>query len=236
MRQAFSASSRNRTRAVLFDLYGTLVPGGTPKERDDLAIEVARDLDVDGVALARLYRESFDQRARGLLGDVKTTLATFAGMLGSSPTDDDLMAAVKRRRDFTLALHKRTRVVPVLEHLRDSNLLLGLVTDCSAETTELWNVSPLARFIDAASFSCEMGARKPHATMYLSVTDALNVECGECLYVGDGGSNELTGSVELGMRAIWFDDGAELERQNPELAWSGERITDLTMLSGFLTN
>lgn len=112
--------------------YGSLVSGGTPQERDGRAIEVAKDLEFDGVALARRYRESFDLRTRGPSGDVKTTVATCAALLGSSPTDADLMATVKRRRDFTLALRKRTRGVPVLEQLSNSNLHVAMVVGVKA--------------------------------------------------------------------------------------------------------
>ena len=42
--------------AILFDLWGTLVPGIPPSVRDAVSREMAADLDVDPQAFALAYR------------------------------------------------------------------------------------------------------------------------------------------------------------------------------------
>ena len=64
------------TRVVLFDLFNTLIPGGSRSERDDVSREIATDLGVDPEAFAALIRATYDERMRGKLGGVRETLET----------------------------------------------------------------------------------------------------------------------------------------------------------------
>jgi putative hydrolase of the HAD superfamily len=60
--------------------------------------------------------------------------------------------------------------------------------------------------------------------------NALKVKPGECLYVGDGGSGELSGAQETGMFPVLLRDPEEqydlasLEREDD---WEGPRIAYL---------
>ena len=55
---------------------------------------------------------------------------------------------------------------------------------------------------DAITLSCELGLTKPHPTMYLRTCEALGVKPEECVFVGDGGSDELNGARALNIIAI----------------------------------
>ena len=66
----------------------------------------------------------------------------------------------------------------------------------------------IAPFVDAAVFSVEVGLRKPDPRMYEMVAERLAVTAGSCLYVGDGGSHELTGAANAEMTAVLLDDPA----------------------------
>jgi putative hydrolase of the HAD superfamily len=61
---------------------------------------------------------------------------------------------------------------------------------------------PIAPLLHAAIYSVHTGTCKPDPTMYLAACAALRVEPRQCLYVGDGGSRELTGARALGMSAV----------------------------------
>ena len=70
--------------------------------------------------------------------------------------------------------------------------------------------SVLWPYFDAPVLSCEAGVMKPDPAIFRLSLDALDVCPAECLYVGDGGSDELTAAHALGMRAIqatWYMDG-----------------------------
>jgi putative hydrolase of the HAD superfamily len=110
------------------------------------------------------------------------------------------------------------------------------VSDCSIETPTIWDDTWLSHALDAHSFSCQLGVRKPDPTIYLSATRTLGVSPEECLYVGDGGSHELSGAKALAMHAVLISDPREDGRERPdeEINWTGDRITSLREISPLL--
>ena len=62
-----------------------------------------------------------------------------------------------------------------------------------------WPSCPLAGLFDVALFSCEVGLVKPEPEIYERCTQALGVSPTQCLFVGDGGSNELVAAKRAGM-------------------------------------
>ncbi|BDZ47961.1 hypothetical protein GCM10025867_02020 [Frondihabitans sucicola] len=212
--------------AVLFDLYGTLAPGGTKELRDAVSREVAADLDVDVDRFAEAVRESFPGRTLGQTGSLDETLRTLAADLGGAPDSVAVGRAVERRVEMTRSLIDSTWALDVLDELRHRGLPLGLVSDCSVETALVWDTTALSARFDAHAFSCEHGVKKPDPRLYRVVTQALGVDPAECLYVGDGGSSELPGAAALGMRAVWLDHPGNQGGTNG-VSWDGETIGEL---------
>jgi putative hydrolase of the HAD superfamily len=70
--------------------------------------------------------------------------------------------AVARRLEFSHELLGVRDAESVLSSLRSDGYSLGIVTDCSAETPEVWLATWLCDAVDAVSFSCVLGTRKPH--------------------------------------------------------------------------
>lgn len=225
-------TGRARPRAVLFDLFNTLVPGGTPVERDRVSHAMAGVLGVDPLLLADLIRQSFDDRTRGRLGDLTETVRWLARQLGAHANDDAIDAAVELRLAMTRRLHDATWALSTLAELGRVGLRRGLVSDCSAETPMIWQQSPLAAHLDALSFSCVTGHRKPEPEAYLTAVSALGVQPQECVFVGDGGSNELAGAAELGMEVYRFrPDRSDLSDSiDQDQTWRGPTLTDLNDL------
>lgn len=115
--------------------------------------------------------------------------------------------------------------------------LLGLVSDASAETPQLWPTSPLSERIAVAVFSCQIGVRKPDPAIYRAATGGLGVAAQACVYVGDGGSGELAGATALGMTALMMrpqTDGEASAASDDLEPWSGPRIASLSELPAFL--
>jgi putative hydrolase of the HAD superfamily len=216
-------------KAVLFDLFNTLIPGGTTAERDATSARMGALLGVDQRQYAVLFRATFDERTRGRLGDLRQTTTMLARQLGAAPLPGAVSAAVQVRLDLNRGLQARTWAVPALAALREMEVPCALVSDCSAETTMMWPTSPLAPYMAATSFSCVTGYRKPAAEAYLTATDALGVRPGDCWFVGDGGSRELSGAEALGMTAIRYIPSADLDGESidGDADWSGPTVTDL---------
>ena len=192
-----------RPAAVLFDLWGTLVPPIPPSVRDVVSREMAVDLGVAPGEFASAYRDSYRERFLGLTGTLQETVAALARACGGSPSTSAVTRAASRRLDLTRRLlASGAATLEVLDELRQREFRLGLVSDSSCETPALWPASPLAARLEAVAFSCLLGARKPDPRIYRCALDALGCAAADCVYVGDGGSHELSGAAALGMRAI----------------------------------
>ncbi len=66
-----------------------------------------------------------------------------------------------------------------------------------------WAESPLAGLFEVEIFSCEVGCVKPEPAIFHRCLDALGLKPKECLFVGDGGSNELIGAKEVGLSTVF---------------------------------
>ena len=98
----------------------------------------------------------------------------------------------------------------LLDALRERGLRLGLVSNAIDPPALLHrDLAELgvAERLDVALFSSEVGWRKPHPAMFERALDALGVEPGRTLFVGDNLVNDVGGASALGMRtcqAVWF--------------------------------
>lgn len=229
-------SGVQHSRVVLFDLFGTLVPGGSGHERDAVSRLIANDFGVDPEEFAMLVRATYDERMRGALGDLRETLADLARRLGAEPFSAHVETAALRRINLTRRLLAQTWAIPALEALTAAGIRIGVVSDCSAETPEIWNESPIATYAEVTSFSCVTGIRKPTPEAYLVATRTLQVDPTDCVFVGDGGSTELTGAESLGMTTYRFAPRDPEARTivDPDLDWSGPEIRDLAQLTSIL--
>ncbi len=219
-------------RTIIFDLYGTLVPGGSRIQRDTLAFQIADVLEVDRMKFADIVRATFDARVRGTMGGLSETISELAQRVGGSPTSRQVAFAAEQRLAFSRGLLSDTYSASYLSQLKSRGYQFGVVTDCSAETPLSWASSWLHDVIDVVAFSCELGVRKPDPEIYLAATRRLNVQPEECVFIGDGGSNELYGAHELGMATTMLADPnlLDTDRFDEVGAWDGAIITSLADL------
>jgi putative hydrolase of the HAD superfamily len=187
-------------RAVLFDFFGTLTRAVRqgPSHR-----WMARSLGCDPDAWLKLMAETFYQRASGRFGEPTVVLRDLAARLGARPSEEALRL-VRAQRVATIASDGplRRESVPVLRALRNRGLRTAVVSDCWYELPALLPGLPVYPLLDASVLSVEVGRCKPDPKIYLAACERLNVAPQECLYIGDGGSRELTGARAVGMRAV----------------------------------
>ena len=84
-----------------------------------------------------------------------------------------------------------------------------------------------------------VGFLKPHPETYRVACERLGIAPGECLYVGDGGDNELTGAAAAGLHAVLIEtvartDLARLTLNHEGATWAGPRIEELSQVAGLL--
>ena len=139
-----------------------------------------------------------------------------------------LESSASRRR--SPESEQRDDTEPTLRTLRERGLKLGLLSDCTHELPDVWPTLPIAPYVDVTVFSVQAGVRKPHPDLYATVVRSLEVSATECIYVGDGGSGELTGAAQAGMTAYHLvtDDAADAIIYDADAAWSGSTIHTLS--------
>lgn len=221
--------------AILFDLFGTLIPTGAQTARTANLKEMAKILKVDPDDFARSWMESFDQRARGELGPLEHTIERLAAERGAHPSLDAVQRAASVRMGFAQELlDSSAPVLSALDALREAGVRLAVVSDTSDETPRLWSDTVLAHRFEVAVFSCQEGVRKPDPRMYQRALSRLGMPASRCAFVGDGGSNELTGASAVGLSAFMYrfpdEDEVRAFRVDADVRWSGTRLSDLTEL------
>ena len=184
--------------AVIFDLYGTLVDGPTGLE--GARVEMARALGVDKAKFEFAWRHFRRQRDSGELGSVEAAIEAAMERLGIRANAEKIEAAKAiRYRSIREGLKPRPGAVDLLMEIRSKGHRLGLLSNCSCEVPELWSGTPFADLFEATVFSASEGLLKPEKALYILAAERLGVLPEQCVYVGDGGSDELDGASVVGM-------------------------------------
>ncbi len=218
-------------RAVIFDLFGTLIPNFSRREYRAVLDEMAAILGAPAEEFARTWFDTFPQRNLGLSASPEGDIVRVCHRLNVFPPPARLAEAARLRLDLTRRyLVPRDGALEVLSELRTRGCKLGLITDCTSEAPRLWSESPFAPLFDATLFSCIEHVKKPDPAIYQRACERLGVAPQQCLYVGDGSSRELTGAQQVGMRPVRLrppgEDADDIHRVDVD-AWSGEAIRAL---------
>lgn len=221
-------------QAVLFDFFGTLTRS---VRRGPQHAEIARTLGCDPDAVLSVLDRTFQIRARGQFGSAEATLRWVTEQAGGSPRQAELQAAVPARVDALKAdTRLRADAEPVLRELKRRGLRTAVISDCTHELPAFLPSMPIAPLLDAGVFSVEVGRCKPDPMIYLEACWRLRVAPEECLYVGDGGSHELTGAAAIGMTPVRLNapdlvDHLVFDRDDD---FAGRSIPSLTALLDLL--
>jgi putative hydrolase of the HAD superfamily len=218
-------------RAVLFDLFNTLVPGGTDALRRSVLTRMAGILQVDPAAYVKAFADTWPERFIGTMGDLASVVRTLAREVGGAPTEEQVATAAALRRGMTAGLLAAVppTTLSTLDRLRAAGRPLGLVSNTTAESPERFRESRLAARFHTAVFSSELGVKKPDAKIFLAACERLGVAPQRCIYVGDGADDELAAASSLGMRAIRTTEHAD---NAPD--WTGPVVRTLADLPELL--
>ena len=221
-----------RYDAVVFDLFGTLVDNpayladGTGGW-DSMMLSVADALGIEYPAYRRVWTETEDEQYTGIYTTVEEYLQFVCQRTGVPARPEGINLALSIRQEyFRTVVSPRPDTIATLVRLKDTGHKTGLISDCVLEDAENWPRTQMAPLIDAAVLSCEVGLRKPDPRIYQLVCDGLGVFPGNCLYVGDGGSGELTGASSVGMNSVLIRAPYDTNRGDRE-DWCGVKIAYL---------
>lgn len=219
-------------RAVLFDLYDTLLYTRETGTREEAARLVAA-AGLRPEAWVRGWRVALNESMRGripsLMGRVRRALAEAEGSGAETGLALELAALMWAREMPCLYpdVHK------ALAELRGRGFRLALVSNIEHHQKHWIRELELEPCFDAMVLSCEVGFLKPGEEIYRLAAERLWVSPGECIFVGDGLGDELQGAKAVGMMALRVDREIRHERE-PRDETFDLRVRDLEELLAWL--
>ena len=183
---------------VFFDLFYTLI---VPKYKLS-----GNEYDVVGLSKEDWEQIAEDEtlynnRATGRVTDPKQIIIR---MIEKAKLDlpanviDELLNI--REEQFKEAItHIDDTIIEVLKKIKTTGIKLCLISNADIIDVMYWKASPLCHLFDDVVFSYEVGCVKPDAEIYEIALNKMNTISEKCLFVGDGGSNELRGAKQLGI-------------------------------------
>jgi putative hydrolase of the HAD superfamily len=219
--------------AVIFDLFGTLVPSVDEGAYVESIRRTARAAAAEPEAFRRAWQDPEVSRGRaiGVFPTQAACVRHCCRRIGLEPDDAAVAGAATVRADYERSLLiPRPDAVDALERIRGRELRLGLMSACSRDTPRVWPDTPFPPLFDDAVFSCEAGVTKPDGRLYRLGCDRLRAAPERCLYVGDGALRELTGARQAGLRPVLIcpPEEAEVIRAHEDArAWEGPTVAAL---------
>lgn len=193
------------TRAVIFDMYETLVTHYQSPLY--FGSQMAKDAGIPEARFLELWNPTGHDRTIG-----KMTLEEALEMIlrKNQCYSEKLVKDIVEKRIATKKEcfhHLHSEIIPMLSKLKERGILIGLISNCFSEEVDVIRQCELFSYFDAVYLSFEQGTQKPDEEIYTRCIGELSVKAAECLYVGDGGSNELEAAKALGMMAVqatWY--------------------------------
>jgi len=189
------SSSRVELRAVVFDLYGTLIEIGLPSFHKGIPRALAVGF--------RPWMELVRHRLLTTAFDGKEELIEFVlDELPVRPGPAARQSAVELLDEELKSVTIVAGAVSLLAFLKNRGYKLGLISNLSSPHRQPVQKLGLSDYFDATCFSCDEGIKKPTPEIYSRLCERLNVAPDQCLMVGDSLKNDVEASTALGMRAL----------------------------------
>ena len=189
-------------KGVIFDLFHTLT--GLESEWSNLP----PTCDVLGID-RRHWDEVLTQNSRWrLVGEVRDPYAVLCRLariadpnISEQRVSEALRIRMQRFRDCFLRIPPAN--VTTLRRLKSAGYKLGLISNADAMEVASWNECALCGLFDVEIFSCDVGYAKPEPDIYRLCLERLALAPHECLFAGDGGSDELIGARPVGLSTVF---------------------------------
>lgn len=217
-------------RAVIFDLFGTLVDNFASSV-GQMHTELAAVLAVLFEPFMQFWRQTSEMRTIGAFQTVEASIEHVCGVMGVQVGAEQMTKAVAIRLQYTRrALEPRPDAVATLARLRDQDYKVGLLSNCSIEIPILWPETTFADLVECPIFSCRERLKKPDPRIYHLACERLGVMPEHCLYVADGEDYELTAAAKVGLHPVLLRTSSqetrrELHQETRE--WLGDTIASL---------
>ena len=193
------------TRAVIFDMFETLITHyHSPLY---FGAQMAEDAGIPEDKFKSLWHPTEQERSIGklTLEEVLEKILRECDCYSEAILKEIAEKRIAAKEECFRQLH--SEIIPMLSLLKKGGFLVGLISNCFSEEADVIRRSELFPYFDAVYLSYEQGIQKPDKEIFQRCMNGFSVKAEECIYVGDGGSNELEAAKELGMKAVqavWY--------------------------------
>ncbi len=222
-------------KVLFFDLFFTLIVPRYHKGRNEY--------DIPGMTQEEWEKYAEDpvlytERASGKLKNPKKIIERITDRI---KVNSGIVLSVADRADI---LHLRTErmkkalleaeseILDTLQILKNKQLKLCLISNADVIDMAYWSESALSQIFDTAVFSCDAGYLKPDPEIYREALQRMQVNPEQCMFIGDGGSDELKGAKEAGIITVLA--GYYMKRDEERLTslkkWADYYVTDIKEL------
>lgn len=181
-------------RAVLFDVYGTLLEIRHPLHPYQRLLDMASNR---GGAVDRAL-------ARRALMTKPMSLQDAAKWLGLQLTTSESIELHNALAEELASICLYPDVAPTLKSLRHDGIKIGLCSNLASPYIEPAR-RHLATYVDACVWSCEVGYVKPAREIFEHAISSFKVPAKSVLMVGDTPSSDVEGAIAAGMGACHLD-------------------------------
>lgn len=204
-------------KAAIFDMYETLITHYNCPQY--FGAHMAKDAGIPEDTFLPLWRETDDDRTLGkiTLDEVITMILKKNHCYSEELLNKIVDKRIQTKIECFEYLHPE--ILPMLTSLKEKGISIGLISNCYFEEADLIRKSELFPYFNVSFLSCEQGVKKPDAEIFNRCISALSVKPEECLYIGDGGSQELEAAKKLGMKAlqaVWYLKEGTIQESRPK--------------------
>ena len=221
-------------KAVIFDLFETLITEWGHKKYTKN--EMCADLGVERAEFDIFWDEKALDQYEGKI-TYEDSIKYVCEKCGKS-VDERTISKILDKRIKTKSVcfeYVQPEVYQLLKMLRDIGMKTAIVSNCSSEEVQVLKHSEIYKYFDEVILSYEVHMKKLDSCIYEEAAKRLGIDVSECIFVGDGGSNELVGATNVGMKAIqakWYTNKHPQKRDNIDGFQVAEEPLDIIMVLG----
>ncbi len=193
------------TRAVIFDMFETLITHyHSPLY---FGTQIAEDAGIPDDKFQELWRSTEHDRTIGKLAleEVLEMILRENHCYSETLLKKITEKRIAAKEECFKQLH--SEIIPMLSKLKKMGFLIGLISNCFSEEADVIRRSELVQYFDAIYLSYEQGIQKPEEEIFQRCMYGFSVKAEDCIFVSDGGSEELETARRLGMKAVqavWY--------------------------------
>lgn len=180
---------------MVFDLFGTLVEDADPA----IYPKMAQVLGLSPGEFLTRWGKHYTIRGTGKM--------TFAESIVAMGFERVLAEEAAKIRSAEVVRSLGAVIPGAVTLLETLHVPFTLLSNASVEVPAAWPGGPLARFFSQPLFSCDVGLMKPDPAFYSLASERLRLNPQECVFVGNGGDNEIAGAAAAGMTPVQLLDG-----------------------------